>query len=89
MKSFFLITLLYMNNCIANNNSYTTNNYYQNNDEWNGFNSYNMGVLQGSGLIPQIINLSQNNNESPIIKNQQNYNNLQEQTENDYNSINQ
>lgn len=78
-----------MNNCIANNNSYTTNNYYQNNDECNGFNSYNMGVLQGSGLIPQIINLSQNNNESPIIKNQQNYNNLQEQTENDYNSINQ
>lgn len=89
MKSFFLITLLYMNNCIANNNSYTTNNYYQNNDEWNGFNSYNMGVLQGSGLIPQIINLSQNNHEYPIIKNQQNYNNLQEQTENDYNSINQ
>lgn len=89
MKSFFLITLLYMNNCIANNNSYTTNNYHQNNDEFNGFNSYNMGVLQGSGLIPQIINLSQNNNESPIINNQQNYNNLQEQTENDYNSINQ
>lgn len=68
-----------------------TQNYYYNRnycDNCNGFNMYQFGLLEGSGIIPEITNDNENlNNQQEQNSQKDSYSTLQNETKEEYLNI--
>lgn len=93
MKKKMILILIFCLNCCYSSN-YNYNNYNNNNNERiyynnsNGFNMYQVGLLQGSGLIPEI-DSGFTTQEEKTKQNNENYSNIQQNNEEAYQNISQ
>ena len=92
MKKKMILILIFCLNCCYSSN-YNYNNYNNNNERIyynnsNGFNMYQVGLLQGSGLIPEI-DSGFTTQEEKTKQNNENYSNIQQNNEEAYQNISQ
>lgn len=81
----FLILIVLFKLSSSETFNYNENHYYY--DNANGFNMYQFGVIQGSGIIPEIESSFTTQSTNNQRFNEDNYNNLYNNTEKDYENI--
>lgn len=85
-----IILIFQLNNVFCENQNY---NYYNNrnycdNCNGNGFNMYQFGLLEGSGIIPEITTENENiNNQQEQNSQKDSYSTLQNETKEEYLNI--